>query len=158
MKNTIFLTVILMLLAVTTSKAQFSQPKADIGTAVIKSKIPLEYDSRVQTTDTVYIAISNFNFDVSTQTANMKVIDYIKVGTMYKQINEKTKRVTKVELDGLFTQLGTNILYTNSFSDKLSKLLQDGLLLDTINNLLPNGKTVYGGIGGVNGDWQKVNP
>lgn len=117
----------------------------DIGNIKIRSKIALNYDSRSQKSDTIYIAIRRWTYDQVSFIYNAEIVDYVTQDGQYLEINKKFKSFTKPEIDGLFTALNNSILPSESYSEEMDGLLTIGLLLDTQNNLLSDGKTVYGG-------------
>lgn len=140
-----FLLLLAILFCSLTTSAQYVQVTDNISKIRIKSIKPMVHDPRLQTTDTIYICIKSWNYDTSTSKYNAIITDYVKVGNVYKSINEKNKQLEKAEVDTLFTTLNNSILPTESYSTEMDKLLTMALLIDTKNNLLEGGKTVYGG-------------
>lgn len=147
----ILILALLLIVTVKNVSAQNANPflarKTDqIGNIKIKSKVPLLYDSRSQVMDTIYISIKKWSYDPVKSSYLAVVTDYVKENNLYKPVAEKTKSFTKEEVDGLFSMLANSILPAESYSGEMDNLLTMSLLLDTQNNLLPDGKTVYGGI------------
>lgn len=156
MKNSIItialLFVTLICQAQVQSPMQFGQKPSKI---CIKSTKALLYDSRSQKSDTIYTSIQRWSYDTTKSTYSASISDYIKIGETYKNIDSKTKSFTKIEVDGLFTALSNSILPTESYTAEMDKLLTMSLLLDTKNNLMSDGKTVYGG---TPADWVVIIP
>jgi hypothetical protein len=140
MKKIFFILVLFLTLINVNVQAQPQLPKISI-----KSIKPLLYDTRVQASDTVYIAIRKWVYNTDSRKFSADITDYIKVDNKYKSINNKSKVFTVDEINALFTSLNNSILTTELYSSEFDKLLLQALLLDTRTNLLSDGKTVYGG-------------
>lgn len=113
----------------------------------IKSKVPLLVDTRTQIKDTVYVTIDKWIYDTRTSKYIASVVDYVQeTNGQYREINKKLKAFSKVEISGLFNMLNNPISIGESYCDEIDVLLKEALLIDTTNNLLPDGKTIYGGL------------
>jgi hypothetical protein len=146
MKKILLSLVLLLSLTLTVASAQSQSGLVPtISKIKIKSDKPLLYESRTQGKDTIYITIKRWVYDTSTSKYSAQVVDYIHLEKGYKVVNEKIKSFSKEEIDGLFTSLSNSILTSESYSSEVDKLLLQALLIDTKTNLLPDGKTVYGG-------------
>ena len=129
------------ILALLVSTVIFSQ----ISNIRIKSNIPLMIDTRSQVKDTVYISIDQWVYSSKSQKYVAIVVDYVKEAGTFKEINKKVKSFSKEEVNGLFTMLNNPITIGENYSDEMDVVLLQGLIIDTQNNLLPDGKTIYGG-------------
>jgi len=137
-----------LLLVVTSSFAQISDIR-------LKSKVQLLVDTRTQAKDTVYVTIDKWIYDSKTSRYVASVVDYTKnADGTYKEINKKVKIYTKEEVNGLFTYLNNPITIGENYSNEMDSILIQGLYIDTVSNLLPDGKTIYGGSPA---DWEVDN-
>jgi hypothetical protein len=97
----------------------------------IISKVPLVYDNRSNKSGIIVVEITSFVKEPSQQKYVAMVVDYCKEDYGLVEINRKTVDYTKASIDFLFTTLNTPIGLTDSYFDKTSNLLRDGLLLET---------------------------
>lgn len=139
-----------------------------IGKIKIRSKIALNYDSRSQKKDTIYITINRWTYNPVSLTYDALIFDYIRQehkqnaiegqpkqpsSFSYVEIDSKVKSYTLQEIDGLFAMLKNPILITESYSNEMNKLLITGLFIDTTTNVFEDGRTVYGGS---KDDWELI--
>jgi len=140
----------LMSCGIVSSQNYMGIPIENIGSIAIKSTKLLNYDSRAQIKDTIFITIRQWTYSSELDSYEANVVDYVKKSDMYYQINSKSKRYSPAEVDGIYTMLGISISPSDSYNGKLNYILKSALLYDTQNNLVDGGLTVYGG---EPGDW-----
>lgn len=167
MKKTIKLIALVIIGVLLTSQVLIAQSDP-IGKIKIRSKIALNYDSRSQKKDTIYITINRWTYNPVSLTYDALIFDYVRQEIKqevlegqpkrpstysFTEINSKVKSYKLNEIDGLFAMLKNPILITESYSDEMNKLLITGLFIDTTTNLFSDGKTVYGGNAS---DWELI--
>ena len=114
----------------------------------IISTVPLVYDNRSDKSAIIVIEIANFVKDPSQQKYVATVVDYRKEDYGLEEVSRKLVDYPKQAIDGLFVALNTPVLLTDSYFDKTSNLLRNGLLMETQMN------PVYGSTAE---DWELMN-
>lgn len=118
----------------------------------IKSTVPLRYD-RDKKKDIVYITIDKWLFDTDTQSYTALIMDYVKVletietnETIEKfvEINRKNKTFSKLQVDTLFKILNNPIEVGENYTDEMSNLFTNALLIVTQTDLNEDGESSYG--------------
>jgi len=110
----------------------------------IKSTVPLRYN-RDKTKDIVYITIDKWLYEASTKSYIALIIDYVKVNDTFVEIERKNKPFSKESVDNLFTVLNNPIEIGENYTDEMSSLFTNALLLVTQTDLNDDGETSYGG-------------
>lgn len=153
MKNSILVALMAILIStVAIGQNQFIQNsfatanETSIGNVVVKSKIKLEYDSRFQKSDTIYVSIQNWSYNTNKVVFSAQISDYVKEAGKYKKINTKNRSYTISEINSLFVARGNPMLIAESYTTELIGLLKSILLNDTKEILTGTGKTIYGGL------------
>jgi len=134
------------ILALLVSTVFFAQTTDTISKVSIKSKVALNYSSRENKKDTIYISMTNWIYSPEKSAAIGLLKEYVKTGNTFKEIGKSNVRFTKAEINNAFTALNVTVIPTDKFHLFFEDFLVKSLLKEIKKTIDAEGKTIYGGI------------
>jgi len=113
--------------------------------AEIKSSIALMYDSEDGSTAIIHIKVKSFSFDLDSPRFVASIEHfYINENGDRVIIKDRNSPYHVLEISGLFSHLGNNILASEDFPTEFTSLIESALLLEIQSTTYKGGLCAYG--------------